>query len=53
MRLYSHKVDRQSGDVLPDIVDAHNHYLDALRYAVTPLVRRAGSVAMFLKKRHR
>ncbi len=39
-RLYSYKVDRKSGDVLPDIVDAHNHYIDAVRYALAPLIRR-------------
>lgn len=39
-RLYSYKVDRLTGDVLPDIVDAHNHYLDAVRYAIAPLIRR-------------
>lgn len=39
-RLYSYKVDRNSGDVLPDIVDAHNHYIDAVRYALAPLIRR-------------
>jgi phage terminase large subunit len=39
-RLYSYKVDRLTNDILPDIVDAHNHYIDALRYAVTPLVRK-------------
>lgn len=38
-RLYSYKVDRLSGDVLPDIVDAHNHGIDALRYAVDPLIK--------------
>lgn len=40
-RLYSHRVDRLSGDILPDLVDANNHYIDALRYAVGPLIRRA------------
>jgi len=39
-RLYSYKVDRLSGDVMPDIVDAHNHYIDALRYALAPLIQR-------------
>jgi phage terminase large subunit len=38
-RLYSFKVDRLSGDVLPIIVDDHNHYFDAGRYAVQPLVK--------------
>lgn len=44
-RLYSYKVDRLSGDILPDIVDAHNHYIDASRYAVTPLIKRFGYTA--------
>lgn len=32
-RLYSFKVDRVTGDVLPIIVDAHNHCIDSIRYA--------------------
>jgi phage terminase large subunit len=36
---YSYKIDRLTGDVLPDIVDAHNHIIDALRYAVEKLMR--------------
>lgn len=28
-RLYSYKVDRNSGDVLPTIIDKYNHYLDS------------------------
>jgi len=39
-RLYSYKVDRLSGDVLSDIVDADNHLIDALRYALEPIMRR-------------
>ncbi|SUT85388.1 phage terminase, large subunit, PBSX family [Actinobacillus ureae] len=38
-RLYSYKTDRLTGDVLPQIVDANNHYVDALRYALTPLMQ--------------
>lgn len=38
-RLYSYKVDRLSGDVLPIIVDAYNHYIDALRYALEPVIQ--------------
>lgn len=37
-RLYSYKQDRLSGDILPKMVDANNHYIDALRYAVQPMV---------------
>lgn len=39
-RLYSYKVDRNSGDVLTDIVDKNNHYIDALRYAIAPIIRK-------------
>jgi len=38
-RLYSHKVDRLSGDILPAIVDDHNHFIDSIRYALQPLIR--------------
>ncbi|MEE4384173.1 MAG: PBSX family phage terminase large subunit [Pseudomonadales bacterium] len=38
-RLYSYKVDRVTGDVLPTLVDAHNHCIDAVRYAVEPAKR--------------
>lgn len=41
-RLYSYKTDRLTGDVLPAVVDAHNHLIDALRYALSPLIRRGG-----------
>ncbi|WP_436357308.1 PBSX family phage terminase large subunit [Brevundimonas sp. CEF1] len=52
-RLYSYKVDRLTGDIRPDIVDANNHYIDALRYAVAPMIKAQGTVALFLKNRHR
>lgn len=52
-RLYSYKVDRLSGDIRPDILDANNHFIDAIRYAVTPMIKAKGSVALFLSKRHR
>jgi phage terminase large subunit len=39
-RLYSYKVDRLSGDVLPDIVDAMNDGVDSLRYSLAPLIRQ-------------
>lgn len=47
-RLWSYKVDRLSGDPLTDLVDANNHYMDALRYGLQPLIRRraAGVIAM-------
>ena len=39
-RLYSYKVDRLTGDILPVIVDANNHYIDALRYALEPIIKQ-------------
>lgn len=39
-RTYSYKVDRLTKDVLSDIVDANNHYIDATRYALGPLIKR-------------
>lgn len=49
-RLYSYKVDRLSGDILPDIVDANNHCIDAIRYAIAPLIKapRSDIVMQFL-----
>jgi phage terminase large subunit len=41
-RLYSYKVDPRSGDILPVIVDANNHYIDATRYALGPMIKRRG-----------
>jgi phage terminase large subunit len=38
-RLWSYKVDKQTGDVLPDVVDAHNHCWDSERYALAPLIK--------------
>lgn len=52
-RLYSYKVDRLSGDILPVIVDANNHYIDALRYALVPLMKGRATAGVLLKKRHR
>lgn len=39
-QLYSWKVDRLSGDVLPVLEDDWNHYIDALRYSLEPIMRR-------------
>lgn len=39
---YSWKVDRLSGDVLDKPVDANNHWIDALRYALEPILHGGG-----------
>lgn len=38
-RLYSYKVDRLTGDVLPIIVDANNHYCDSIRYSLDGYIK--------------
>lgn len=48
-RLYSYKVDRLSGDIMPKIDDANNHYIDALRYALVPLMKARQSAKMVLR----
>lgn len=35
---YSYKIDKQTGDILPVIVDSWNHCLDALRYSMDRLI---------------
>jgi len=52
-KAYSYKVDKNSEDVLPIIVDKHNHTIDAIRYALEPLIkprRRYG--LLFFDGRH-
>lgn len=42
-KLYSYKRDKLTGDILPVIEDKHNHAIDALRYAVEPIMRNTGA----------
>jgi phage terminase large subunit len=44
-RLYSYKVDKRTGDILPDIEDRHNHIIDAIRYALAPLIKPGSRVS--------
>ncbi|HJU25394.1 MAG TPA: hypothetical protein VJ722_01840, partial [Rhodanobacteraceae bacterium] len=41
-RLWSYKKDRLTGDITTDLVDAHNHAWDAIRYGLEPMIRRSG-----------
>lgn len=38
--LYSYKVDRQTQDILPVIVDAFNHGIDSVRYALDGMIKK-------------
>lgn len=49
-RKYSYKVDRATGDVLPDIIDKNNHYIDAIRYALGGLIKRKAAVGILLRR---
>ena len=48
-RLYSHKTDKLSGDILPDIQDSNNHSPDAVRYALAPLIKAQSSGKMVIR----
>lgn len=41
-KLYRHKVNPLTGEVLPALVDANNHGFDALRYALSSRIKRGG-----------
>lgn len=47
-RLYSYKTDRLTGDVLPVLIDANNHYIDAIRYAIGPMIKNIKHLAPVL-----
>lgn len=40
MKLYSYKVDKNTKDILADIIDKWNHCIDAIRYALDPVIKR-------------
>lgn len=42
MRMYSYKVDRLTGDITTKLVDDNNHYIDAIRYALNPMIKGKG-----------
>ncbi len=41
-RLYRYKVDPKTGEILPQIVDKHNHGWDAIRYSLDGYIQRRG-----------
>lgn len=45
-KYYSYKVDRLTGDILPVLVDANNHYIDALRYGSEGLRRFNSNISI-------
>lgn len=53
MQLYSYKVDRFTGDVMPVLIDANNHWMDAIRYALSPIIKNPIMVQMFVSSKYR
>lgn len=51
-RLYSFKVDRLTGQILPVIVDKHNHGIDASRYGLDGLIQARGGIGVWQKMAH-
>lgn len=43
-KFYSYKQDKNTGDVLPIVLDKDNHYMDALRYALNPYIQKNVSI---------
>jgi phage terminase large subunit len=39
LKMYSYKLDRLTGEPTPVLEDKHNHMIDALRYALEPVMR--------------
>lgn len=48
-RLYSFKVDKKTSEVLPVIVDANNHCIDAIRYGLDGYIKRRGATAQLFR----
>lgn len=47
-RLWKYKRDRLTDEVLPDLIDKHNHCWDAIRYALQPIIKQ-GDLEYLLK----
>ncbi len=39
-RLWSWKIDKQTGDILPVLLPANDHWMDGVRYALAPIIRK-------------
>jgi phage terminase large subunit len=48
-RMYSYKVDRITGEVLPIVVDKWNHGWDAVRYGLDGFIQRRGIAAQWAR----
>ena len=49
VRLYRYKVDRITKEVLPIVVDRHNHGFDSVRYALSDFIQARGVAGQWAK----
>jgi phage terminase large subunit len=43
-RLFSRKVDKRTGEILPILLDKHDHCIDAIGYGLTPMIKKPTEV---------
>ena len=43
-KFYSYKQDKNTGDILPIVLDKNNHWMDSLRYALNPYIQKNISI---------
>ncbi|HVI10194.1 MAG TPA: PBSX family phage terminase large subunit [Candidatus Binatia bacterium] len=48
-RLYSYKIDRVTGDILPVLVDKNNHCCDGIRYSLDGIIQNRGGLGVWMK----
>lgn len=53
MTMYSYKIDKLTGNILPDIADKYNHVMDAIRYALNDMISQKGGPGILLRRRRR
>lgn len=47
-KFYSYKQDKNTGEILPIVLDKNNHYMDSLRYALNPYIQKNVSILSVL-----
>jgi phage terminase large subunit len=44
MKFYCYKVDKNTGEILPIIVDKHNHCIDGIRYSLDGYIKKEANI---------
>lgn len=48
-KLYRYKVDKKTEEILPIVVDAHNHIWDSVRYSLDKYIKKRGGLGVWSK----